>query len=116
MASNEGGEPDHDADGASVPEPESAEVRGLLRRLERLIDPQRAVHAVEDNVGAAWRSVTREEPRVQVTVAVLVAIALMVALPARVANRPRGVLPGLAVLLLIGVFVAKSARLERRGR
>ena len=116
MASNEGGEPDDDEDGASVPEPESAEVRGLLRRLERLIDPQRAVHAVEDNVGAAWRSVTREEPRVQVTVAVLVAIALMVALPARVANRPRGVLPGLAVLLLIGVFVAKSARLERRGR
>ena len=40
----------------------------------------------------------------------------MLALPSRVANHPRWVLPGLAALLLIGVFVAKSARLERRTR
>jgi len=65
-------------------------------------------------VGPAWARLTGEEPRVQVTVAVLVAVGLMAALPVRVANRPRWVLPSLAVLLLVGVFVAKSARLERR--
>lgn len=38
----------------------------------------------------------------------------MLALPPRVANHPRWVLPGLAVLLLVFVFVTKSARLQRR--
>jgi uncharacterized membrane protein len=47
---------------------------------------------------------------------VLGAIGLMLLLPERVANRPRWVLPGLAVLFLIGVFVAKSARSTRRTR
>jgi uncharacterized membrane protein len=92
------------------------DLHALLRRLQRLVDPRSAIQAAEGQVGAAWRNVTREEPRVQVTAAVLVAIGLMLALPPRVANRPRWVLPGLAVLLLIGVFVAKSARLERRAR
>ena len=88
----------------------------LMRRIERLVDPRNAVHATQGPAGAAWRSVTSEEPRVQVTVAVLAAIGLMLALPSRVANHPRWVLPGLAALLLIGVFVAKSALLERRAR
>jgi uncharacterized membrane protein len=92
------------------------DVHALLRRLQRLVDPRNAMQTAQGPVGAAWRSVTREEPRVQVTLSVVVAIALMLALPSRVANHPRWVLPGLAVLLLIGVFVAKSARLERRSR
>ncbi|MDQ1521900.1 MAG: hypothetical protein QOI55_2973, partial [Actinomycetota bacterium] len=92
------------------------ELHNLLSRLQRLVDPRAAVHAAEGPVGAAWRSVTREEPRVQVTVAILVAIGLMLALPSRVANHPVWVLPGLAALLLVGVFVAKSARFERRSR
>jgi uncharacterized membrane protein len=92
------------------------ELPGLLRKLERLVDPRTAVRAAQEQVGVAWRSVTREEPRVQVTAAILVAIAMMLALPARVANRPRWVLPGLAVVLLIGVFVAKSARSSPRSR
>jgi uncharacterized membrane protein len=92
------------------------DLHGLLKRLERLVEPRAAVHAVEERAGAAWRDVTREEPRVQVTVAILVAIGLMLALPARVSNPPRWLLPGLAVLLLIGVFVAKSVRSNRRAR
>jgi uncharacterized membrane protein len=92
------------------------DVRKLVKRLQRLADPRSALQAAQVPVGAAWRSVTGEEPRVQVTIAVLTAIGLMLALPQRVANHPRWVLPGLAVLLLIGVFVAKSARLERRSR
>jgi uncharacterized membrane protein len=81
-----------------------------------MAEPRAAVREVEGHVGAAWRSVTREEPRVQVTAAILVAIGLMLALPSRVANHPRWVLPSLAFLLVIGVFVAKSARVERRSR
>jgi uncharacterized membrane protein len=126
------GEEDHDSednppDGpSSETSPEETDVvessdvgddlHALLRRLQRLVDPRTALQAAEGPVGVAWRSVTREEPRVQVTAAVLVAIGLMLALPPRIANHPRWVLPGLAVLLLIGVFVAKSARLERRSR
>ncbi|MCU1428489.1 MAG: putative rane protein [Actinomycetia bacterium] len=92
------------------------DLHNLLNRLERLVDPRSAVRAAQGPVGAAWRSVTTEEPRVQVTVAVVVAIGLMLALPSRVANHPMWVLPGLASLLLIGVFVARSARVERRSR
>ena len=92
------------------------DLRKLVSRLQRLADPRTALQAAQGPVGAAWRSVTGEEPRVQVTIAIVTAIGLMLALPARVANHPRWVLPGLAALLLIGVFVAKSARLERRSR
>jgi len=88
----------------------------LLKRLQRLVDPRSAVRVAQGPVGAAWRSVTTEEPRVQVTVAVVAAIGLMLALPSRVASHPRWVLPGLATLLLIGVFVAGSAQFNRRAR
>jgi uncharacterized membrane protein len=53
---------------------------------------------------------------VQVTIAVVTAIGLMLTLPERVANHPRWVLPALATVLLIGVFVARTARFERRLR
>ena len=94
------------------------ELRGLLSRLQRLVDPRNAVQAVGDQVGPAWQRVTGEEPRIQVSIAVLVAIGLMFTLPTRVRDPEslRWVLAGLAVLLLIGVFVTKSARFERRTR
>jgi uncharacterized membrane protein len=88
----------------------------LLKRMQRLVDPRSAIRVAQGPVGAAWRGVTSEEPRFQVTVAIVTAIGLMLALPSRVANHPRWVLPGLAALLLIGVFVARTARFERRTR
>ncbi len=99
-------------------DPPGDDVRDLFRRLGRLIDvdPRGAARGIQSYAGSAWNSVTREEPRVQVTIAILVAIGLMLALPDRVANQPRWILPVLAGLLLIGVFVAKSAQLERRTR
>jgi uncharacterized membrane protein len=99
-------------------EPPGDDVRDLFRRLGRLIDrdPRGAVRGIQGYAGTAWNGVTREEPRVQVTIAIIVAIGLMLALPARVANQPRWRLPVLAGLLLIGVFLANSARLERRTR
>ena len=102
-------------DGAPVEATESGDdLRNLLRSVQRLVDPRSAIRVAQDNVGAAWRSVTSEEPRVQVTIAIVAAIGLMLSLPPRVANRPRWVLPGLAALLLIAVFVAKSASGARR--
>jgi uncharacterized membrane protein len=88
----------------------------LLKRMQRLVDPRSAIRVAQGPVGMAWRGVTNEEPRVQVTIAIATAIGLMLALPSRVASHPRWVLPGLAALLLIGVFVARSARFERRTR
>jgi uncharacterized membrane protein len=92
------------------------EIHALLKRLQRFVDPRTAIRAAEGPVEAAWRRATREEPRVQVTLAILVAIGLMLALPPRVSNQPRWLLPGLAALLLIAVFIAKSARLKDRAR
>jgi hypothetical protein len=63
---------------------------------------------------AAWRRVTEEEPRVQVTIAIVLAIVLMLALPTRVASRPRWLPPALAVVLLIATLVIGTRRFERR--
>ena len=52
----------------------------------------------------------------QVTIAIVVAIGLMLALPERVSTRPRWLLPGLAAVLLVGVFIAKSTRSPKRAR
>jgi len=112
-----GGRDDDPRDGTDAAADEADdELHTLLRSVQRLVDPRGAVRVAQGPVGAAWRGVTSEESRVQVTIAVVAAIALALALPDRVANHPRWVLPGLATLLLIGVFVAKSARLERRAR
>ena len=110
--------PVDDTNDDPVPEAKdgAADLSSLLHNLERLVDPRNAVRAAQEQAGAAWRSVTREEPRVQVTIAILVAIALMLLLPSRVANHPRFVLPGLAVVLLVGVFIAKSTGSQTRSR
>src|SRR5512135_1935743 len=86
------------------------DVQQLVSHLQALVDkPAGAVRAVEAGAGAAWRRATKEETGVHVAIGVAFAIGLMLALPERVANRPRWVVPALAGLLLLGVFVAKSA-------
>jgi uncharacterized membrane protein len=117
------GDDPHDATSAAGETGDSAETRELgddlnklLRRMQRLVDPRTAVRVAQGPVGVAWRGVTSEEPRVQVTIAIVAAIALMLALPSRVASHPRWVLPGLALLLLVGVFVARTPRLRSRTR
>jgi uncharacterized membrane protein len=49
----------------------------------------------------AWRRRTEGENIAAVGIAIIVAIALTLALPERIANKPRFLLPGLAVLLLV---------------
>ncbi len=79
-AASEPANPDESAVGGD-------DVQNLLRSVQRLVDPRNAMRAAQGPIGGAWRSVTSEEPRVQVTAAIVVAIALMLALPARVANQ-----------------------------
>jgi uncharacterized membrane protein len=81
----------------------------------RLFDPSRVViNAARGEIAPAWRRVTKGEPRLPVTIAILVAIGLQASLPYRVGNQPRWLLPGLAALLLAGIFLANPTRINRR--
>ena len=83
--------------------------------LERLLDPSKTVaRTAHEHVGPAWRRVTRGEPRLPVSIAIVVAIGLQSALPTRVAIQPRWVLPGIAGVLLIGIIAANPSRINRR--
>ena len=90
------------------------ELRGGLRRLERAVDPERLLREADERVLLpAWKRVTEGEPRWPVSVAVLAAIAMQVALPGRLAIHPHWLLPGLEALLLVGLVVANPRRLDR---
>src|SRR3979409_1275722 len=80
---------------------EHHELARVVAKLEQLVGPGRdAIRELETRVEPAWRRVTLGEPRLPVSLAVLASIALEIALPDRVANRPRWLFAGLAVLLL----------------
>jgi uncharacterized membrane protein len=93
----------------------SNEDRGDERsRRDRVLAPWRnAVTSVEQGVTPAWRRGTPGESRVPVTIAITIAIGLMLTLPARVANHPKFLLPGLAALLLVGLVVTNPKRIDR---
>ncbi|WP_344654948.1 hypothetical protein [Catenulispora subtropica] len=61
----------------------------------------------------AWLRQTSGEPRWPVTLGVLLAIALQLALPDRYALRPRYLLPVAEVLLLAGLIAANPVRFQR---
>lgn len=87
-------------------------VRGELRRAGQRVDSE--VHALENVVIPAWRSVTQGEPRWPVSLGVLAAIAMQIALPDHLAPHPRWVLPALEFILLVGLVAANPRRIERR--
>jgi uncharacterized membrane protein len=62
----------------------------------------------------AWRRATKGESRWTVSLAILVAIGLQVALPARFSPHTRWVLPVLEVLLLLGLMMVNPGRIDRR--
>jgi uncharacterized membrane protein len=90
------------------------------RILEELLHPDQFVDRIQDTVERrvipAWKRATEGEHRTVVTFAILVAIGLIVALPPRVANRPRLLLPTLALTLLIALVIASPSRVEKESK
>ena len=85
-----------------------------LSRIERLLaSERRLVRHAEQGLVPAWRRVTEGEPRWQVSLAVIAAIAMLLALPSAVVIGPRWILPVLAVLLLVGLVVGNPVRITR---
>jgi len=91
-------------------------LKARLGRLEQLVDPERRLlHGVEERVVLpAWRRVTRGEPRWPVTLGVIAAVAMQWSLPDHVATRPRWLLPGIAIVLLLGLISRNVHRIERQ--
>jgi hypothetical protein len=96
---------------------------GIGALWERLIRLEKSVPAELRNlpreVGKeavpAWRRVTRGEPRWQVTLATLAAIALQLPVPGRLdLLQPTWVLPALEGLLALGLVVANPRRINRQ--
>jgi uncharacterized membrane protein len=82
--------------------------------IDRLLDPAGFVRDVDARVvKPAWQTVTREESRIASTIAVLVAIFLEAALPPRIANHPRYLIPSFALVLLIATLGIAPRRFER---
>jgi len=75
-----------------------------------------AIQGVEEAYPPAWRRHTRGEPRWPVTLSVIVAIVLQVALPDQLTLLPRYLLPALETALLIGLIAANPVRIERRSQ
>jgi len=75
-----------------------------------------AIRGVEGAYPPAWRRHTRGEPRWPVTLSVIAAIVLQVALPGQLTLLPRYLLPALETALLIGLIVANPVRIERRSQ
>jgi uncharacterized membrane protein len=105
-----------DAEGGHDPTKSSGTgaLEGLHARLDRfehLLQPE--VRAFERKLAPAWRRVTEGEPRWPVSLVVLVAIAMQLALPQRLALLPRFLLPALALALLIGLMSTNPKRISR---
>jgi uncharacterized membrane protein len=101
----------------SHPNDLGGELQDQLKRLERLLTPGKsAARAVQGGILPAWRRATRGESRLAVTLAILAAIAMLVALPDRIAPHPRWLFPALALVLLIGLIIASPTRIDRQSR
>lgn len=115
--SEDGDEPQPDQPAQPPAGPGHFEELGLrLHRLERFVDPEvRLLRAAEQRaLLPAWRRVTHGESRWPVTVGIAGAIAMQVALPDRVATRPRWLLPVLAGFLLIAIVATNPGRINAR--
>ncbi|MFE4967454.1 hypothetical protein [Streptomyces sp. NPDC056660] len=87
-----------------------SEAENRLARIERRLEDG------EREVLPAWRRATRGEPRWAVTAVILVAVAIQLALPHRLALQPYWALPALEVALLAGLIAGNPRRVEPRTR
>ncbi|MFE2068239.1 hypothetical protein ACFXDH_38705 [Streptomyces sp. NPDC059467] len=83
---------------------------------KRLARIERRLESGERDVVPAWRRATQGEPRWAVTAVILVAVALQLMLPHRLAFQPYWVLPVLEVVLLAGLIAGNPRRVEPRTR
>ncbi|MFD4501520.1 hypothetical protein [Streptomyces sp. NPDC058457] len=81
-----------------------------ITRIEGLLE------SGERDVVPAWRRATQGEPRWAVTAVILVAVALQLMLPHRLAFQPYWALPVLEVVLLAGLIAGNPRRVEPRTR
>jgi uncharacterized membrane protein len=90
-------------------------LRGLSRRIDRLLDPGFRLlgHAEQRVLAPAWRRITKGEPRWPVSLAVLVAIVLQAAVPGWLAFGPRWFVPALEFAVLVGIVLANPMRIDR---
>ncbi|WP_427917514.1 hypothetical protein [Streptomyces sp. cg40] len=77
-----------------------------LARIERLLEDSGR------DVVPAWRQVTRGETRWAVSAVILVAVAVQLMLPHRLAFQPYWLLPTLELVLMVGLFIANPRRIE----
>jgi len=116
-------------DETEPPEPTDEDMDRRLSALERVLGPvlrpgsdalrtgTDALKSVNDRVVApAWQRATSIESRVPVMCALAVAITLTALLPARVANHPRWLLPGLAAILFLIVLAVNPYKDPGRAR
>ncbi|MEU9149703.1 hypothetical protein AB0D59_03935 [Streptomyces sp. NPDC048417] len=87
-----------------------SDAENRLARIERLLSDG------EREVVPAWRRATRGEPRWAVTAVILVAVALQLVLPHRLALQPYWALPALELALLAGLIAGNPRRVEPRTR
>ncbi|MFJ9709523.1 hypothetical protein [Streptomyces sp. NPDC101234] len=83
---------------------------------KRLARIERRLESGERDVEPAWRRATQGEPRWAVTAVILVAVALQLMLPHRLAFQPYWVLPVLEMVLLAGLIAGNPRRVEPRTR
>jgi uncharacterized membrane protein len=119
MAAEPEPEPDADAErsgtGEAAPPADVPEaLRGLSRRLDKLLDPGFKLlgHAEQKVLVPAWRRITKGEPRWPVSIAILVAIAVQVAIPEWLAFGPRWFVPALEGAVLVGIVLANPTRID----
>ncbi len=93
-----------------------------VRRVEELLEPgMRVAHKLEeavqnDMLAPAWRRVTEGEPRWPVTVGVLGAIGMQLALPPRVTFHHQWVLPAVEFVMLVVLVAANPGRIRVKDR
>ncbi|MEU2422028.1 hypothetical protein ABZ619_13545 [Streptomyces sp. NPDC007851] len=83
---------------------------------DRLARIERRLGSGGHDVVPAWRRATRGEPRWAVTAVILVAVAIQLMLPHRLALQPYWVLPVLEIVLLAGLIAGNPRRVEPRTR
>jgi uncharacterized membrane protein len=104
-----------------VSEPENREAgnHDHLARIERMLAEglgaanRVAKGAAESVVVPAWRRVTTGEPRWPVTIGMLAAIALQIALRPRLAPHPRLLLPAVEGVLLLVLVIGNPHRIDK---